>query len=167
MYNVHVLKGSLHLRPFHRAYFENMTSCRGFFYNQADVISEAIKEPCISEKKNLTNKSSVNALILYQKCEWKKWKRKLNSSFFLLYTYCRTNCRKLSPMVSDSIIYLIFYEGKEKNTYTQNIEYMYLLFSSIVLKTCMLPYARFLKLFLKIQLTYFQMRSSNSNKWRK
>lgn len=36
----------------------------GFFYNQADVISEAIKEPCISEKKNLTNKSSVNALIL-------------------------------------------------------------------------------------------------------
>lgn len=36
----------------------------GFFYNQADVISEAIKEPCISEKTNLTNKSSVNALIL-------------------------------------------------------------------------------------------------------
>lgn len=67
-------------------------------------------------------------------------------------------------MVTDPIIYLIFYEGKEKNTYTQNIEYMYLLFSSIVLKTCMLPYARFLKLFLKIQLTYFQMRSSNSNK---
>lgn len=29
--HVHVLKGSLHLRPFHRAYFENMTSCRGFF----------------------------------------------------------------------------------------------------------------------------------------
>lgn len=29
--HVHVLKGSLHLRPFHRAYFENMTSCRVFF----------------------------------------------------------------------------------------------------------------------------------------
>lgn len=53
--HVHVLKGSLHLRPFHRAYFENMTSC-GVFYNQADVISEAIKEPCISEKKTWQTK---------------------------------------------------------------------------------------------------------------
>lgn len=58
-------------------------------------------------------------------------------------------------MVSDSIIYLIFYEGKGENAFTQNVEYMYVLFASIVLKTCILPYARFLKLFFKIQLTYF------------
>lgn len=69
-------------------------------------------------------------------------------------------------MVSDSIIYLIFYEGKgEKMLLLKMLNTcIYVLFASIVLKTCILPYARFLKLFLKIQLTYFQMRSSNSNK---
>lgn len=82
--HVHVLKGSLHLRPFHRAYFENMTSCRVFFYNQADVISEAIKEPCISEKKNLTNKSSVNALKMWVKEVKKKTEFIILSTVHLL-----------------------------------------------------------------------------------
>lgn len=66
-----------------------------FFYNQADVISESLKEPCISEKEKPDRQKHCACTDTLAKMWVREVKKKLNSSSFLLYTYCRTNCRKL------------------------------------------------------------------------